>query len=220
MRSIGVFGGTFDPVHYGHIQLAQAACKEIEMGELLFLPSASPPHKEREFVCSYDHRSAMLRLATDNNKLFSVSDLESRLPSPSYTYDTLEYMRTKDRRGAPLFFVIGSDAFLEIESWYRWRDLLLHTMFVVAVRPGSNQVAVVRFLKRHGFIKPEGRARTWIRIDSQGMVILLTCETQDISSTDLRSRIRKRLRWDHLVPKKVAEYIKRHSLYYTDPKPA
>jgi len=219
MRRIGVFGGTFDPVHYGHLQLATAALEETMMSELLFLPSAVPPHKINECICSFEHRCTMLNLALEDRDQIHVSDLEYRLPPPSYTYDTLNYMRTRYDSDTKMSFIIGCDAFLDIESWYRWRDVLFGIDFLVAVRPGYDEVAVVKFLTGHGFVQSRHTSNEWTIGESGSKVLLLSCETEDISSTELRHRIKNNISWSHLVPREVAQYINLHSLYRADSKP-
>lgn len=213
MASVGLLGGTFDPVHNGHLQLASLVLKKYRLKKILFIPAAHPPHKDEHQVCAIDHRLNMLRLATNRDERFAISEIESGRSSMSYTIDTIEELRKKTAGDIIYYFILGLDALSEIETWHRWQDLLYRTNFIVAVRPGYSLKEVELLLERNGFYPDQSRTDRWV-CDSPGSeVLFLTEETEDISSTTVRNRIAEDNFWRSLVPQDVAEYISRNNLY-------
>ncbi len=213
MSDIGLFGGTFDPVHQGHIQCATAALVETGIDQVVFIPSARPPHKKGEYICNFDHRLSMLKIAVAPFQHFSISDIEQERSHPSYTIDTLKIFQDRGDFSAKYHFIIGCDAFLEIESWYRWQAVLSQTNFIIVVRPGYNKAALFDLLKRNCFKVDSEHAYVWHNQAGQNSVRLLTTATDDISSTEIKRRIRENLPWKHFVAVKVGAYIVNHTLY-------
>src|SRR3954468_3987775 len=119
---IGIFGGTFDPIHYGYLRLAEEIVETAKLGEVRFIPSGTPPHRSRPGA-EPQHRVAMARLAVGANERFSVDDRETRRTGPGYTYDTLTELRNEVGRQRPIALLLGADAFLELATWHRWRAL-------------------------------------------------------------------------------------------------
>lgn len=134
MRRIGLFGGTFDPIHNAHIEMARAAIEQQALDELLLIPAKHPPH--REAVASYLDRFRMVEIACRDHPAMHASALED-VPGPSYTIDTVERFRRDGHHDAALFFIIGADAFREIPTWRRWRELADQVTFIVVDRPGT-----------------------------------------------------------------------------------
>ncbi|MEE4314592.1 MAG: nicotinate (nicotinamide) nucleotide adenylyltransferase, partial [Desulfofustis sp.] len=151
MHITGLLGGTFDPVHNGHLQLAQAVLTRSAVDQVLFIPAASPPHKTDSALCPIEHRLEMVRRAIRRLQRCAISEREAFPGRPSYTIDTLQSLRADSHGERTFVFIIGGDAFLEIETWHRWPELLASTDFIVAVRRGSSLQELITVLDHHGF---------------------------------------------------------------------
>ncbi|MFT7228603.1 MAG: nicotinate-nucleotide adenylyltransferase, partial [Methylophilaceae bacterium] len=136
MRLVGIFGGTFNPIHFGHLRMAQELASALAMDEVKFIPSANPPHKDNVMV-SVEHRSAMVKLAIADNPLFSLDELELNREGSSYTIDTLVSLRESLGQGTSLCLMMGSDAFVNLNTWYRWQELLDYAHIVLVQRPSA-----------------------------------------------------------------------------------
>ena len=144
---LGLLGGTFNPVHYGHLRAAEETAELMGLGRVTFIPSAQPPHKKGQPQVEFRHRLAMTRLACADNSSFAVSDLEGKRDGPSYTVQTLGQLHQEQGPGLELYFITGLDAFLEIHSWKRYQELFELAAFVVITRPGSNPDQLEPYLK-------------------------------------------------------------------------
>lgn len=193
---VGVLGGTFDPVHRGHLALARAALGELGLDEVLFVPAGQPWRKEGRIVASAAHRLAMLRLALEGKPAFRVETLELERPGPSYTADTLEALRDV-RPDEELFFIAGEDALADLPNWVRPERILELATLAVARRADVPQVA--------GEILSGLRER----------VVWLKMPLLPVSATGIRDRVRRGLPVDDLVPPAVEAYIHEHGLYRT-----
>ena len=188
MARIGIFGGTFDPVHRGHLAVARAALRRLKLDKLVFLPAGVSPHKQhRRPQASFAHRIAMLKLATEGEPRFFLSRMEAK--GVHYSIDTVRRMKRSLRKGDRLFFVIGADAFREISTWWRAEELLRQCEFAVATRPGAS-------LKR-----------------TAGAVVHTLRVHNRISATQVRAAARRGRSLAKLVPLPVAQYIARKRLY-------
>ena len=209
-RKIGLLGGTFNPVHLGHLQLAEAAIAECGLDQVLFIPAGWPPHKDETEIASFAHRVAMLRIACGQDTRFSCSAIEGELPTPSYTIDTLRAIAGKYSGGTGFFFIIGSDAFLEILSWKSYCEVLRCVTFIIAERQGHS------FDRLHGFLREldyVDNGISWKRKDGYKDIILLDTRPGDFSATALRREISKGMLPGKYVPDQVLLYIKNHNLY-------
>jgi len=215
MACIGLFGGTFNPIHNGHLKAAEEVLKHIPLDFILFIPSYIPPHKNRTEVVTVDHRLNMVRIACRLKPEFKVSEVEARSPGPSYSIITLRQLK-KDYPGDRFFFIVGSDAFLEIETWKDYNDLLIESSFVIVSRPGFGLELLEEVINKvkpiQLFVLKENSAIS-IKQLSTGCLYLLETQTPDISSTEIRKRLRAGLPISGLVPPGVEEYIKKHKLY-------
>ena len=212
MQKVGLLGGTFDPVHNGHLQLGDRVLENYNLDKILFIPASTPPHKN-EAVSAVGHRLQMLKLAISGNRRFDFSEIEISRQKVSYTFDTIQEWKSFGGTGVLYHFIIGYDALSEIETWYRWQDLLVVTNFIVAVRPGFSLKEIEQLLERNGFSPEDGGADRWIGEQTGNEILFLAGEIADISSTEIRSRIASRKPWADLVPPLVADYIISNRLY-------
>ncbi|WP_457574703.1 nicotinate (nicotinamide) nucleotide adenylyltransferase [Desulfolithobacter sp.] len=222
-RQVGVFGGTFDPVHEGHLRIAEAvlACTPLDL--LLFVPAYLPPHKHIP-VAPFHHRVAMLELALGERSRsgwlgfgeveVAVSRIEAELKTPSYTIDTLKEL--EGRLGPAVFhLVIGADSLVELHLWYRYREILQRCHLLVAARPGISPAAVQDAITRlpGGYVR-QGSANTWrSSIPGSKMTITyLDSVLVPVSSTRIRQELAAGRR-PAMVPPVVLEYIEKQGLY-------
>ena len=206
---IGVFGGTFDPVHNGHMQLANRAIQEVKLTKLLFVPAASPPHKH-EIIASFKHRIAMLELVCKGSKHFLCSSIEAELPKPSYTVDTLTELKTHYPIGTELYFIIGGDAFLDLLTWKSYNKILSMVKIIISPRVGYSNHRLHTFLSSLGYTRI---GENWQGKKRQKDIILLSKSPQNSCSSSIRDVIAQEGDTTLLLPQKVASYIQENSLY-------
>jgi nicotinate-nucleotide adenylyltransferase len=208
---IGILGGTFDPVHVGHVETALAAGRALDLDRVLVLPSGRPPHRHLQPVASRFHRFAMTALAVTGVAPLEVSDLEIGEPGPSYTYETLARVQATGLGASQIFFITGADAFAEIETWNRYPHVLDMAHFVVVSRPGHPAAALTARLPALApRMATPGAARGPM---PQPRILLTDVATPDVSSTDIRRRLETGGSIAGLVPAPVAAYIGQHRLY-------
>ncbi|HHU16755.1 MAG: nicotinate-nucleotide adenylyltransferase [Anaerovoracaceae bacterium] len=200
MKKIGIIGGTFDPVHYGHLILAEQARVEAELDKVIFMPAMVQPFKLNEKITSGDHRYAMLLKAVSGNPYFSVSRRELDSPKISYTINTLRDCKAKLGDTAKLFFIIGTDAFLGLEKWYASKELLEGFSFIVGTRPGYKERELKLLISR---LKKEYGAK----------ITEINNSEVEISSTGIKALIKRGKSIKYLLPESVEEYIYKHNLY-------
>jgi len=213
MQKIGLLGGTFDPVHKGHLQLANRVLDRYRFDKILFIPAANPPHKNEAVVCKVGHRLQMLRLAIAGNHRFDLSEIEISREKVSYTFDTIQELQRRSNDEVFYHFIIGFDVLSEIETWYRWQELLGVTNFIVAVRPGFSLKQMKQLLERNGFFPDDGGTDRWIGEQTGNEILFLADEIADVSSTEIRNRIGTKKQWTDFVPPEVADYIIHNRLY-------
>jgi len=206
---IGVFGGTFDPIHFGHLELAEQAIKEVKLSKLLFIPAAKPPHKNG-IITPIEHRIAMLELVCKGSKHFSCSRIEAELPKPSYTVDTLVELIKRYPDDAELYFIIGGDAFLDLMTWKSYTKILSMVQIVVSPRIGYSNQSIYAFLDRIGYTQIN---RKWQGEDGRKDIVLLSESPQDVCSSKVREVIAKGSDTTTLLPEVIAGYIKENCLY-------
>jgi nicotinate-nucleotide adenylyltransferase len=202
--TLGVLGGTFDPIHLGHLAAGEAAQQALSLDSILLVPSRIPPHRADPVTAGGDDRFAMAKLAAAGRPGWSASHIELDRPGPSYTYDTLvELGDSGESKGTQIFFIIGADAFAEIATWSRYPAVLDLANFVVVSRPGitldSLRERVPSAFHRHS--------------PADTRVILVEAHTPDVSSTEIRRRVRAGETLSGFVPDSVAGYIATHRLY-------
>lgn len=212
LERIGLFGGTFDPVHCGHLAIADQAAAALRLDRLLFIPAPDPPHK-RQTAASYGQRVAMLERALADRSRFAVSLIEAELAAPSYTVDTLLELRR--RMCGQFYFLIGADSLLDLHRWHRHEELLQLTKFVVISRPGLEMAAVRQAIERlsGGGFAPDASQMRWQRADGAELVLLINTLQEDVSSSMIRAQLRQGGQPEGL-DRRVAEYIAREGLYH------
>ncbi len=216
-QKIGILGGTFNPIHYGHLAAAEEVRSRLKLHRILFIPSFIPPHKHEEKVPTAVHRMEMVRLAVAGNPAFEPSDIEIKRGGRSYTIDTIEALR-QSYPGAELYFITGLDSFLEIQTWNQWEKLLSLCNFVVLSRPGYRfaDLAKIDFMKPASdeFAGLDRGMNGQSVVRSVGFTVYLeTIPLYDISSTDIRRRMNEGRSIKYLLPEAVENYIINNKLY-------
>jgi nicotinate-nucleotide adenylyltransferase len=211
----GLFGGTFDPIHIGHLRCASEMQEIFGLNRIIFVPAARPPHKLNAAITPFYHREQMIRLAIEGNPAFSFSDVENRRETTSYSVETVEYVLDKYRlENLELYFICGQDAFHAIRTWREWERLLLLCNFAVMTRPGYDHRCLEETLgpefaarftydeARQCFCGPTGHT-----ISFREVTFL------DIASSNIRKRTREGTEIRYLVPEEVRHYILKNALY-------
>ena len=196
---LGIMGGTFAPIHWGHLVTAEAARHQFKLDQVLFVPAGQPPHKAGRNVSAAEHRYLMTFLAIANNPNFRISRTEIDREGQSYTFDTVSLLR-KEFDLTELFFITGADAMREILTWYKAKELLRMCHFVAASRPGFTLEDYMEQADLQEFRQ-------------QGNIHLIEVPAMAISSTDLRRRVRCGEPISYLVPETVENYIYKNQLY-------
>ena len=200
-RRIGVFGGSFNPVHTGHLVMGQDLLEAYELDEVVFVPCGNPPHKDVAEFAPAEHRKAMLELVSEIDDRFSVSDVELDRAGFSYTIDTLNELQSV-LAGDQLFFMIGSDTLPELYTWHRIEDMLETYSILPLVRPGFDSPDLAKM----DFQLPEGWRERLLENLVRG-------HHMDISASDIRMRVAEGMCIRYLVPPEVEMYISEHRLY-------
>lgn len=212
-QKIGILGGTFDPVHLGHLTVARRVLSQFQLDRVLFIPAPAPPHKERSLT-PFVHRVAMLEAALEGEPGLHVSILEAERTSPSYTVETLEELH---RRLDPckLFLVIGADMFVEIKLWYRYEDLFHLADLIVAARPGFSASSVAgQVAALTGSFTFDAEQQLWQRSDGFRIYYLPDTDVA-VSSSSIRQKLAAGKVVQDILPAAVKAYIHRHGLYGT-----
>jgi nicotinate-nucleotide adenylyltransferase len=231
--NIGLFGGTFDPIHHGHLTLARAARERYDLGRICFVPANVPPHKQKQPITSYFHRYAMVVLATSGEKAFVPSLLESpeignnefklakgrAAAAANYSIDTVRKLKKELKKADKLFFLIGIDAFKDIAKWHEAEALLKECEFIVANRPGYSLADIASFLPLN--LRPASAVtKPFVKQAAKGdlaisgtTIHLLEDVQQNISATAIREAVVAKRALTKFVNPEVAEYIKKMALY-------
>jgi nicotinate-nucleotide adenylyltransferase len=212
---IGILGGTFDPIHYGHLRLGEELGEALRLDEVRLLPSGTPPHRAAPVAAS-EHRLAMTRLAVEGNPRFRVDDREILRSGPGYMFDTLTSTRKEAGSTRALVLMLGADAFLELATWHRWHELFGLAHIAVAHRPGF---PVERWAEK----MPQPLAREYtarlmqqplaVHLSPAGGIVVVPFTALDISATALRDILRGGRSPRYLLPAAVLDYIRSNRLY-------
>jgi nicotinate-nucleotide adenylyltransferase len=210
--AVGVFGGTFDPIHAAHLRMARAFRDELNLAEVRLIPAGNPYHRNAQPAASAEHRLKMVQLAIAAEPGLIADDREIRRERPAYTVETLESLRTELGPEVPLWCLIGADAFLGLARWYRWRDLFALANLAVALRPGSALGQLPPLLA------DEWKSRQVSDFPNRtpsGTIRALTLPPVELSATELRTKLAAGEPVDSLLDPEVANYIRSHGLYRT-----
>ena len=214
-RSIAIFGGTFDPIHSGHLAVAEAAERLFRLEATYFVPSSRPPHKQRAKLAAFSHRYAMVTLAASGHSKFIPSLVEAPLESGGveafYSIDTVRRFRREHPRER-IYFILGADSFLEITIWKSFEALLDSCDFIIASRPGFRMDAVRQVLPARMLGKKPAGGPNAIAL-RKSTVHLLTAVSSEVSSTEIRHRCERGASIHALVPEGVEDYILKQALY-------
>ena len=209
-QGIGILGGTFDPVHNGHLTVAGLVLKRLKLHRILFIPAARPPHKHSGAITPFSDRAAMLAVALADNPCFELCALEENRPGPSYSIDTLRELR-KIMPAADLYFIIGLDAFAEITSWKEWQGLPELASLVVINRSGIKGDDSSSLIPRLFPGYREEKKGVWTKAGQ--IVYFLDMEPVPVSSTEIRAEVRAGKSIRGLLPPAVEDYIYQQRLY-------
>ena len=209
MPPIGVFGGTFDPVHFGHLRLAEEMAEVINLDRVLFIPAGQPPHRGTPRTAA-THRLEMVRRAIDGNPRFVADAREVTSPRPSYTVDTLTALRAELGDDQPLWLLLGADAFLDLPSWHEWRQLFDLAHIAVAQRPGAPLMLSDAMPEP---LKSEVLPRLVASGPAAGTVRLCAMTPLAISATAIRDTLARQGSVRYLLPDAVLDYIHEQKLY-------
>ncbi|OPJ63772.1 nicotinate-nucleotide adenylyltransferase [Clostridium oryzae] len=200
MHKIGVFGGTFDPIHIGHLYIANEAFYTLKLDKIIFMPSGNPPHKINNSITDAKIRYNMVKSAIKDRKEFVISDYEVRKESYSYTYETLEYLKGKEGKDAILYFITGCDCLFDLDKWKRPDKILENCKFVVFNRPGYN-------------LKDIESQKAKYEKQYNAEIIFLDILKLDISSTYIRNNIMDGKNVSFFLTEGVKDIIKKEKLY-------
>lgn len=201
VKRLGIMGGTFDPIHQGHLVTAEAARSEFSLDKVVFVPSGRPPHKQGLVISQKEHRYLMAVLATTANQYFEVSRTEIERPGQSYAIDTVLYFNEMLPSDTELFFITGADAILEIITWKKVEKLLEKCTFIAATRPGFK------------LNKLKEKLLNRLTYEHLERIRQLEVPAMAISSTDIRDRVLKGRSIKYLLPGSVENYIHKNELY-------
>lgn len=210
----GLLGGTFDPIHFGHLRGAEEMLEIFNLNRIIFVPSSRPPHKLEADITSFNHREQMIRLAIEDNVNFSFSEVEKLRAGKSYSVETVEYILNKYMENLELYFIVGQDAFQAVTTWKDWERLLLLCNFAVMTRPGYDDMRLNQILPKEfaakftydkkidGFKGPTGHT-----------IYFRHTTFLDISSSRMREMVGEGKSIKYLTTDKVRQYITKNALY-------
>jgi nicotinate-nucleotide adenylyltransferase len=211
---LGLFGGTFNPMHYGHLRSAEEVCQALGLTRLWFIPAGQPPHKTAQGITPFEVRLEMSRLAVGDHPVMSVSDLEGQRPGRSYSIETLRQISQELGPTWELYFILGLDAILEIATWKDYKDLFTLSHFVVLDRPGYDRQRLGEVLlgEVHSLFQPL-KEESGFQHPSGFKVFLQATTLMDISGTGIREMVRHGRSIRYLLPEAVRKYIITQKLY-------
>lgn len=220
---LGLLGGSFNPIHHGHLGIARQALEKLQLDRMLFIPTGDPPHKRDGSLAPAKDRYEMVRLAIADTPAFAISDIEVKRTGKSYSIDTVRELQRQYGPSTELFFLIGLDAFLDFPSWREPQALLKACRFVVISRPGHSfqSLASLSMLPKtdpHALVQLDsgGATRLDIAIPSCPGIICLPLPPCSTSASDIRQRIKRGMALANLLPLPVESYILQHRLYQED----
>ncbi len=198
--NIGIMGGTFDPIHYGHLAMAEEVRLKFKLDRIIFIPSGNPPHKMEQNIADKRHRYIMTLLATEANEYFEVSRDEVDRQGYTYTIDTIRNLKKQFKGSANIYFITGADNVTQILNWKEAEQLLKSCEFIMTTRPGFTYDEIVKGVK-------------YLEENYDSKIHLIKVPSFAISSTDIRQRVQNNISIKYLLPESVEQYIYSHKLY-------
>jgi len=202
-RRVGLYGGSFNPIHVGHLIVARSVAERLDLERVILLPTSRPPHKRAGDLIAAEHRAAMVRLAIQGEAVFDYSDHDLTAAGPTYTVETVAHFGRELGEGTELHWIIGCDSLAELATWYRVGALVDSCRIVTAARPGWDASSALASLAGKLDVDQIERVRAGV----------LETPEIDVSATDVRARLRAGSSIRYLVPDAVREYILAHRLY-------
>lgn len=206
---IGILGGTFDPIHLGHTQLAQTILEQLNLAEIRFIPNYQPPHRNLP-VASADQRLALVKIALKDNPKFIADDREIKRQGISYTIDTLKSLR-KDFPDTPLCWIMGLDELVKLNTWHRWQELIQYVNFIIVNRPNINlelPIEIKELFQKH--VTPNHQE---LHQHLSGKIFQLQIPPFAISATEIRKQLSQHQKPENVLAEKVYDHIKKEQLY-------
>jgi nicotinate-nucleotide adenylyltransferase len=211
-RLIGLLGGTFDPIHYGHLRVAEQLADALQLDEIRFIPSANPPHRQSPQTSAAD-RCEMVRLAITGNPRFVLDDRELLRSGASYTIDTLLSLRAELGDDAALYLIMGSDAFIEFDSWHRWQAITELCHLILVERPNVQMSEALRPALQSLLRERYADQAAVLAERAAGHIMIQRITALDISATSIRKDFRTKHSPRYLLPDSVVDFIQGHRLY-------
>jgi nicotinate-nucleotide adenylyltransferase len=210
---LGILGGTFDPIHLGHLRAAEEIGQGLNLKKVYLIPSASPPHRIRGPIASFHHRFKMAQMAVGDSGLLEALDMENRRPGLSYSIETLREFRTLFSPKAEIFFILGTDAFLEIKTWKNYQNLFDYAHFVIIQRAGFQPEGLEAIMQGLDVNARKSDQPNIYTVGSGNQIMLMKPTLMDISSTRIRKMVAEGRSIRFLVPESVRVYIMKNTLY-------
>ncbi len=212
-NKVGVLGGTFNPIHFGHLRIAEEVSENLKLDEIRFIPSANPPHKPTPQI-SAEHRTTMVQLAIKNNPKFLCDSRELSRTGASYTVDTLISLREDFGNQTSISLIIGTDAFMQLDTWHRWQELLQFAHIILVKRPETATPQKPLSTRLEDFLRDHYTEDiSLINQQPAGFISMQSVTALAISSTNIRERLKNNQSAHYLLPENVLEYIENHQIY-------
>lgn len=212
MRLVGILGGTYNPIHYGHLRMAQELADALNLAEVRFIPSANPPHKD-DVTVSAEHRAKMVDLAIADNPLFTLDECELKRDGASFTIDTLIELSESLGGDTALCLIMGSDAFVKLNTWHRWQSLLDYAHIILVQRPSTQPQEKLPSELEALLHDHYTELHDDLMHENAGFITMQAISAQDISSTRVRELLGNKQSVKYLVPDVVDKYISQQKLY-------
>jgi nicotinate-nucleotide adenylyltransferase len=207
--AMAVLGGTFDPIHHGHLRLAIDLAEQLNLSSLKLMPGYQPMHRDTPSATA-EQRLQMLKLAICDNPILDIDERELKRKGPSYTLLSLKEIRTEVGPETPLYFVLGEDAFCHFDKWHQWQQLINYAHILIAVRPGSHPQFSEELADFVNKVKYQGRGYPKAAC---GSVVFIDNAKLELSSTEIRQKVAKGQSIHYLLPKNVVDYIQLNKIY-------
>ena len=210
---LGILGGTFNPIHFGHLRVAEEILEEMNLDKVFIMPGGHPPHKDRKDIAPFSDRLEMARIGAGDSANLEVIDIEGKRKGPSYSIETLLEIHEQYNGDLDLFFILGSDAFKEIKTWKEYEKLFDLTNFIVIKRPGISSSDIISFIESLNLNFKKSGTKDKFTGPTGKYIFFKNVTMLDISSTKIRKAIITGKSVSYLIPERVKMYIEEKGLY-------